>query len=109
MFHQLTAEAAGSSPDFVSTIIQWGPPGVVLVLLLTGMLITKGAHEQMKADRDEWRGAYEKERDAHAATRDALADASRAAAAAVETSRTATGLLSHLGHAVGTPQPGIGA
>jgi hypothetical protein len=92
------AEAATSPPDLITAILQWGVPGVVVALLLLGWLIPKGAHEQMKSDRDDWKTAYEKEREAHAATRDALADASRSAAAAVETARTTTGLLSHLGH-----------
>ncbi len=106
MLHHLAAEAASNPPDLITSILQWGVPGVVVVLLLLGWLIPKGAHEQMKIDRDQWKDAYEREREAHAATRDALADASRAAAAAVETSRTTTTLLSTLGHS--TSRPGIG-
>lgn len=105
MFTLLAAEA--SSPDFVATLLQWGPPGVIIVLLLTGMLVTKGAYEQMKTDRDRWEAAYSKEQDAHATTRDALADTSRSAAAAVETARTTTQILSSLGHS--TARPGNGA
>lgn len=97
------AEAATGSPDFVATILQWGPPGVVIVLLLTGVLVTKGNHEDVKAERDRWRAAYEKECDAHDETRGALAEAGRSAAAAVETARTTTGLLSHLGHPPARP------
>ena len=106
MFHQLAAEAASGSTDFIATIIQWGPPGVVLVLLLTGMLITKGAHEEVKTDRDRWRDAYEKERTAHDASRDALADTASSAAAATEAARTTAALLTSLGHP--TNRPGIG-
>jgi hypothetical protein len=104
--HTWADAASPSPPDLITAVLQWGVPGVVVALLLLGWLIPKGAHEQMKADRDDWRSAYEKEREGHAATRDALAEASKAASAAVETARTATALLSHLGHA--TARPGSG-
>lgn len=93
----------GSDP--IAPLLQWGVLGIILVLILLGWLIPKGMYQQMKADRDDWRGTYEKERDAHQATRDALADASRSASAAVETARTTTGLLSRLGHQAG-PESG---
>ncbi len=92
------AEAAPAAGDWVANLLQWGPPGVVIVLLLTGVLITRGNHEDVKNDRDQWRAAYERECEAHDETRTALAEANRSAAAAVETARTTTGLLSHLGH-----------
>jgi hypothetical protein len=94
----LLAEAAGTSPDYAATILQWGPGGVVLALLLSGLLITKGSHEDVKAERDRWRDAYEKERSGHELTREALADSSKSAAAAVETAKTTAALLTHLGH-----------
>lgn len=102
----LAADAAANPPDLISSILQWGVPGVVVALLLLGWLIPKGAYEQMKADRDDWRAAYEKERAGHDATRDALAEASRSAAAAVETARTTAQLLSHLGHNAARPGAG---
>ncbi len=71
---------------------------MVIVLLLTGVLVTKGNHEDVKSERDRWRAAYERECEAHDQTREALAESSRSASAAVETARTTTGLLSHLGH-----------
>jgi hypothetical protein len=97
------AEAAGNTPDYINSILQWGPPGVVVVLLLTGVLVTRGNHDDVKAERDRWRLAYEKEVSAHDETRQALAESSRAAAAAVETARTTTGLLGHLGHSQARP------
>jgi hypothetical protein len=105
-FHALAATTGDSPPDLIAAILQWGVPGVVVALLLLGWLVPKGAHEQMKADRDEWRAAYEKERAGHEATRDALAEASKAAAAAVETARTTTALLSNLGHPAARPGTG---
>lgn len=98
MIHYWAAEAASTAPDFVATILQWGPPGIVLVLLITGTLITKGNHEDVKTERARWQEAYEKERTAHELTREALADSSKSAAAAVETAKTTAALLTHLGH-----------
>ena len=100
--HTWAAEATGNT-DYISSILQWGPPGVVIVLLLTGVLVTRGNHDDVKADRDRWRQAYEKECSAHDETRQANTELSRAAAAAVETARTTTGLLSHLGHPQARP------
>lgn len=98
MIRYWAAEAAATTPDITGTILQWGPAGVVIVLLLSGVLITRGNHEDVKADRDRWRDAFEKERSAHELTRLALADANRTGAAAVETSKTTAALLTHLGH-----------
>lgn len=103
MFDLFAAEAAASSPDVVGTILQWGPAGVVIVLLLTGVLVTRGNHDDVKSERERWRAAYEKECEAHDETREALAEASRSATAAIETARTTTGLLSHLGHPTARP------
>jgi hypothetical protein len=104
MLRYWAGEAAASAPtDWIATILQWGPPGVVIVLLLTGVVVTKGNHDDVKSERDRWRAAYEKECDAHDETREALAEAARSATAAIETARTTTGLLSHLGHPSGRP------
>ncbi len=103
MLHHWAAEVAPAAADWVTTILQWGPPGVVIILLLSGVVVTRGHHEAIVNDRDQWRAAYEKECSAHDETRAALAEASRSAAAAVETARTTTGLLGHLGHPSNRP------
>ena len=105
-FRGIADATSDSPPDLIAAILQWGVSGVVVALLLLGWLVPKGSHQEMKSDRDEWRNAYEKEREAHQATRDALAEASKAASAAVETARTATALLSTLGHAAAKPGGG---
>lgn len=102
MLHLLAADAAATT-DPVQLILQWGPAGVVIVLLISGVLVTKGNHDDVKSERDRWRAAYEKEQEAHDETRNALTEANRSAAAAVETARTTTGLLSHLGHPTNRP------
>lgn len=98
MIGYLAAEATSNSPDVMSTILQWGPAGVVLALLLSGLLVTKGSHEDVKTERARWQEAYEKERQAHELTRAALSDANNSAAAAVETAKTTAALLQNLGH-----------
>lgn len=99
MIVRLAADAVDAAPNVLGEVLRWGPAGVMLLLILTGWLVTKGAYETMRADRDEWKSAYKGEADAHQKTRDALVDANRSASAAVETARTATGLLDKLGHA----------
>jgi hypothetical protein len=103
MLRHLAAEAASSTPaDVTAAILQWGPGGVVILLLLSGVLVTKGHLQEVKAERDQWRAAYQQEEQGHNETRSALAESSRAASAAVETARTTAGLLSNLGH-IGRP------
>ena len=101
MFRYWAADTVATTPDVMTSILQWGPAGVVIVLLLTGVLITRGNHEDVKAERDRWQAAFEKERSAHELTRQALADANRTGAAAVETSKTTAALLDRLGHKTG--------
>ena len=98
------AEAAAGDTgfDIVSQVLQWGPPGIVIALILTGVLVTKGQLAQMKQDRDDWRAAYELERAAHAETRSALADSTKTAAASLEVAKTTQVLLTNLGHIAGS-------
>lgn len=84
--------------DVFSTLLQYGLPGVFIILMLTGVLVTKNQFDQMKQDRDSWRTAYDKEVDAHTATRAALSEAVKAAGSSLETAKTTTALLTQLGH-----------
>lgn len=101
------AADAGSSGDFdwISQLLTWGPPGVVIVLLLTGVLEPKRAVTRLEAQlgaKDaeiaHWRTAFESEQTAHQRTRDALAAANERAAVAVENGRTTALLLQQRGH-----------
>lgn len=94
----IAVDAPAASTDIIGQVLQWGLPGTIIVLLLLGWLVPKGSYEQMRTDRDAWQTAYEKEREAHGITRDALVDANRSAGAAIETARTTTAILSTLGH-----------
>lgn len=89
---------ADTTPDLLTPLVQYGPLGIVLLLILVGLLVPKGAVEQIRIDRDEWKEAFRAEQKAHQATRDALAEANGRAEAAVEAARTTAGMLRDLGH-----------
>jgi hypothetical protein len=84
--------------ELVDLLKTGGPFGIVLVLMVTGFLVTKGAHDDMRADREAWRAAFETERAAHQTTREALTEEARRADAAVEAAKLANNLLDRLGH-----------
>jgi hypothetical protein len=90
--------AGDATPDLLTPLVQYGPLGIVLLLILVGLLVPKGSVEQIKIDRDEWRDAFRAEQKAHQSTRDALAEANGRAEAAVEAARTTAGMLRDLGH-----------
>lgn len=48
----------------VDTLIASGPTGLVLVLIITGLLVTKRHLDDIREDRDAWRTAYSKEHEA---------------------------------------------
>jgi hypothetical protein len=88
--------------DIVGYFLNYGVLGIMCFLLILGMLIPKPTVDDIKDDRNEWRQAYMTEAAAHAATREALKDATERADAAVETAKVANALLSSLGHKDGT-------
>jgi chitodextrinase len=99
------SEGASSSPDWVSQVLTWGPPGVMLVLLLTGVIepkraVTKAEEQTAKSDAEtaRWRSLFEAEQTAHQTTREALAVANERAAVAVENGKTSASILERLGH-----------
>jgi hypothetical protein len=94
----IAATASPSSDQLVSTLITWGPGGVVLALIIFGVLDTKRPREMAEADRDSWKEAFVKEQDAHQKTREALARAEERSEAATEAASTTAALLEELGH-----------
>jgi len=84
--------------EIIGYLLNYGVLGIMVILLLLGLLIPRPTLEDVKADRDEWRDAYQTEAQAHRATREALAAANERADAAVETARAANSLLGALGH-----------
>ncbi|MDW4902884.1 hypothetical protein RB625_31165 [Streptomyces californicus] len=81
------AEEAGAGPDIgkmIGQLLQYGVVGLIVVLLILGVLVPKWAMNNLIADKDGWRAAYETERDAHQATRQQLAAAQASAEVATE-------------------------
>jgi hypothetical protein len=66
---------------------------IICVLLLTGALSTRLYTQRLEKDSADWHAAYDDERKAHQATRDALILASDRAEAAVETAKLTRMLL----------------
>jgi uncharacterized membrane protein len=90
-----------SGPDvgqLIGQFVQYGIVGVVVVLLMIGIIVPKYVMTALTQDRDKWREAFEKERDAHQLTREQLAKAEERGDVAVEQGKTLTHLLEELGH-----------
>lgn len=96
MIHTLAV--ADASGDPIGLLAQFGPLGVILALVVAGFLVPKPAYEAARQNEARWREAYEKERDGHAQTRAAYADAARSAVASTETAELAKAMLERLGH-----------
>lgn len=87
-------------PDsaIITTILQSAGAGtaIIVVLLLTGMLVTGRSAQRSEKETESWRAAYESERAAHQKTAAALAVASDRAETAVETARITKELLEYV-------------
>ncbi|MFI1409426.1 hypothetical protein ACH4Y0_05770 [Streptomyces sp. NPDC020707] len=95
------AEEAGSGPNIgkmLGQLLQYGVVGLVVVLLIVGVLVPKYVMSGLMAEKDNWRDAFEKEREAHQATREQLARAEERGDVAIEQGKTMTRLLEELGH-----------
>jgi hypothetical protein len=66
---------------------------IICILLITGILSTKNYTERVIRDAADWKAAYDDERKAHQATRDALVLANERTEAAVETAKLTRMLL----------------
>ncbi|MDC2953399.1 hypothetical protein PO587_02895 [Streptomyces gilvifuscus] len=97
---RLAAVDAGG-PDIGALIghfVQYGIVGVVVVLLILGVIVPRYVMTALTGDRDKWREAFEKEREAHQLTREQLAKAEERGDVAVEQGKAMTRLLEGLGH-----------
>lgn len=88
----------GSAPDVLSPLLQYGPLGIMTVMLLFGFLVPKWVYDAMKTDRDKWQSAAEKEQDAHDVTRQVVRDLAAREGASTELGKTALGILQGLDH-----------
>lgn len=84
-----------------TTLLTWGPGGIVIILILLGQLVPKKQLSQAEKTAENWRKAYETERDAHQITRSALAKSEERGDLAVENSQLTTKLLEGIGQATG--------
>jgi hypothetical protein len=103
------------SDELLKQVATWGPSGVVLVLVILGVLVTKRELTKAEKDGDLWRQYFEAERDAHRLTQQALGRERERMDAALEASRTTAMMLQYLGHQpvpaqpTGSPQIPIGS
>jgi hypothetical protein len=95
------ASAEDSGPDIgklIGQFAQYGIVGVIVVMLMVGYIVPKYVMSNLTADRDSWRLAFERERDAHDLTRQQLAKAEERGDVATEQAKTLIRLLEDLGH-----------
>lgn len=94
--------ADDAATDFFSPLLQYGPLGIIVILFLTGWVVSKSVYDSIKEERDNWRKAFETEQAAHQITRDASVESNRRGDAAVEAARTAAATLNALHHLSGS-------
>ncbi|MFE9865858.1 hypothetical protein ACFYPZ_24490 [Streptomyces sp. NPDC005506] len=102
LFRVLAAAQEASSGADVGQMIggfaQYGVVGVIVVLLIMGIVVPKYVMNGLTADRDNWRDAFEKEREGHQLTRQQLAAAQASAEVANEQGQAMVRLLEEFGH-----------
>lgn len=81
--------------SLITTILSSAGAGtaIIVILLLTGVLSTRNYTQRVTQDAADWKAAYDDERKAHQATRDALVLANERTEAAVETAKLTRMLL----------------
>lgn len=100
------ADNSGGGPDvgkLIGQFAQYGIVGVVVVLLMVGVIVPKYVMAALMTEKDNWRQAFEKEREAHQTTRKQLAKAEERGGVATEQGRAMNALLLELGHRPDTP------
>lgn len=80
--------------SFVSDAINWGALGGMVALLLSRKVVTRGEFDESvrqrdenARQRDEWKAQYEREKDAHQVSREALIAATQRGDAGVAAAR----------------------
>ena len=97
VLQQLTGTAGGvTQTDALSLLTQWGPLGLVLVLVLLGVLVPRPTVDLLKQQLEREQQAHDKEREAHGKTRAALSEETKRGDAAVQAAQTAQRLLDRL-------------
>lgn len=98
----VAASVFGTAYDVVTA----GLGGIGIIAFFYRWIVPGASLEDMKDERDEWRALYEKEREAHQATRDAFAAASQRSDAGVEAARGYAALIRALRDDVRPAVPG---
>jgi hypothetical protein len=102
LFRSLGAGAAVSSGLASSilsttyTVITTGIGGVGLLAFWNRWIVPGATLDDVKGERDEWKVLYEREREAHQATRDAFQAASQRGDAGVEAAKVTVALIEAL-------------
>jgi hypothetical protein len=100
------SEVAASFFQTVYQVVTAGLGGIGLIAFFQRWIVPGSTLEDMRKEREEWKALYDKEREAHQATRDAFAAASARSEAGVEAARGYAALMRALRDDVGRPPPG---
>lgn len=98
----LAAVEAAETPTDIAKMIggfaQYGIVGLLVVLMIWGVLVPKYVMSALTTEKDNWRIAFEQEREAHQVTRQQLAAAQAGVDVANEQGRALVHLLEGFGH-----------
>lgn len=84
--------------DPLTYLLNFGVIGVVLVLLVTGVLVTRRELDRANQRADEWKAQYEREAEAHGLTLRTVERERERGDVVTESSRTTAAILGYLGH-----------
>lgn len=97
----LVAAETGDPTDvnkLLTPLLQYGVLGLMVVFIILGVLVPRYVMTALTNEKDNWRTAFERERDAHQLTREQLAKAEERGDVATEQGKTLTKLLEELGY-----------
>lgn len=94
----LLAETPDDGTGFLSPLLQYGTVGLVLAMVVIGILVPRYVMTNLMSEKDNWRTAFERERDAHQLTRENLAKAEERGDVAIEQGKTLTKVMEELGY-----------
>lgn len=77
-------------------VVTSGLGGIAILAFWQRWIVPGAAYNDIKTERDEWKQLYEKEREAHQATREAFTAASQRSDAGFEAAKVTTALIDAL-------------
>lgn len=87
-----------ANADPLAYLINFGAIGAILILWLTGAIVSKRENDRERERADQWKSLYDRETEAHDVTRQALSRERDRQDAGTEAANTAAALLRVLGH-----------